>query len=221
MPNQPDFSTDPRSSQSLDAQSKSDPVCAVLQEIGLPAVRIASDTAEVISFNELFSSLIDTSALPECRLWFVEGIVRQFSPADRDHWEAALSSRAPVQMYVRLNPPHGRPVGAVMRAAMSISQEASDHVCVFVLLTGPYFEQLRQTWVTEGKQSERNRVRAALHQEVAQQFLGAAFGIKVVADKIGNLDGELGKEASDLAELLSRATQELHNLVNPPGEMDP
>jgi hypothetical protein len=37
-----------------------------------------------------------------------------------------------------------------------------------------------------------------------------------MADKISVLDENLGKEASDLAELVSQATQELHNLVNPP-----
>jgi len=69
--------------------------------------------------------------------------------------------------------------------------------------------------MAEGQELERNRIRSVLHQEVAQQFLGAAFGCKLVADKINSLDENLGKEASDLAELLSQATQALHKVINP------
>lgn len=221
MPNPPNFSTSLGSSQSPEAQNKSDSVCALLQEIGLPAVRIALGTAEVLSFNRLFSSLINTSALPDLRLWFVEGVVRYFSPAERDRWEAALSRRAPIEIHVRLSLPDNQPVDALLRVVTTISQEPSDRsmVCVFVPLTGPYFDQLRQTWTAEGQESERNRIRAALHQEVAQKFLGAAFGCKLIADKLANLDEKLGKEASDLAELLSQATQELYNVVNPAARM--
>jgi len=220
MRNQSDSPVDTPSSRFSDAGNKSDPVCAVLQELGLPAVRIAAGTAEVLNFNELFSSLINTSALPDRRLWFVEGVVRYLSPAGRADWEAAFSNQTPIKIHVQLNPPNSRPVNAVMSAVTPVAQAPVDQsvVCAFILLTGSYFDRLRQSWRAEGQESERNRIRAALHQEVAQQFLGAAFGCKIMADKISVLDENLGKEASDLAELVSQATQELHELVNPPDE---
>ena len=188
----------------------------MLQAIGLPAVRIACGTAKVLNFNELFPSLINTSALPNRRHWFVEGVVRNFSPAARDQWETAFSNRNPIQIHVRLNSPDGPPVDSVMRVLTSSSPSDQSIVCVFIPLTGPYFDRLRQTWMAEGQELERNRIRSALHREVAQQFLGAAFGCKLVADKISSLDENLGKEASDLAELLSQATQALHRVINPP-----
>jgi signal transduction histidine kinase len=89
-------------------------------------------------------------------------------------------------------------------------------VCVFVPFAGSTFDRLGETWIAEGQELERNRIRAALHQEVSQQLLGAAFGCKLIADKIARLDESLAKEASDLAELLSRTTQELHRVINPP-----
>jgi signal transduction histidine kinase len=216
MPNQ---SHSP-ASRFLDVSNKSDPVCAVLQELGLPAVRIAAGTAELLNSNELFSSLINTSALPDRRLWFVEGVVRYLGTAERAIWEAALSNQTPIQIHVRLNPPNGRPVDSVMWAITPVTPTSVNQsiVCVFIMLAGSYFDRLRQSWTAEGQESERNRIRAALHQEVAQQFLGAAFGCKIIADKISDLDKTLGKEASDLAELVSQATQELHKLVNPPDE---
>jgi hypothetical protein len=191
-----------------------------LQELSLPAVRIASGTAEVLNSNKLFSSLIDASALPDRRLWFIEGVLRYLSAADRADWEDAFSNQTPVQIHVQLNPPDGGRVDSVMWAIKPVTQAPTDQstVCVFILLTGSYFDRLGQSWRAEGQKLERNRIRASLHQEVAQQFLGAAFGCKTIADKISVLDENLGKEASDLAELVSQATQELHKLVNPPDE---
>lgn len=208
------------SSRLSDAGDKCDPVCAVLQELSLPAVRIASGTAEVLNSNKLFSSLIDASALPDRRLWFIEGVLRYLSAADRADWEDAFSNQTPVQIHVQLNPPDGGRVDSVMWAIKPVTQAPTDQstVCVFILLTGSYFDRLGQSWRAEGQKLERNRIRASLHQEVAQQFLGAAFGCKIIADKISVLDENLGKEASDLAELVSQATQELHKLVNPPDE---
>jgi hypothetical protein len=217
MPNQSNSSAKSHPSSKPDAQNNSDAVCTLLQEMGLPAVRIASSTGEVLSFNELFSSLIDTSALSDWRLWFVEGVVRYFSPADRERWEVALSRRAPTEIHAQLKLPGKQPVDSLMRVTTGIGRRPADQsvVCIFVLLTGPYFEHLRQIWTAEGQESERRRIRTALHQEVAQQFLGAAFGTKVMADKLATLDEKLGKEASDLAELLSQATEGLHNVINP------
>ncbi len=216
MPNQSHYPAD-TPSQSPGTENKSDAVCAILQAIGLPAVRIASGTANVLNFNELFPSLINTSALPNRRLWFVEGVVRHLSPAARDQWETAFSNRNPIQIHVRLNPPGSRPVDSVMRVLTSSGHAPADQsvVCVFIPLTGPYFDHLRQTWMAEGQELERNRIRSALHHEVAQKFLGAAFGCKLIADKIANQDENLSAEASNLAELLTLATEELHKVISP------
>jgi hypothetical protein len=221
MSNPADFSTGPHSSLAPD-EPKSDPVCALLQQIGLPAVRIASGTAQVISFNELFSSLINRSDLPDYRVWLVEGIVRHFTAGDKIRWKAALARPTPLQIHVPLALSDGRTLHSVMRLVPSIGiQETSDQsiFCIFILLTGPYFDQLRESLIAEGKQSERNRLRDALHAEIGQQLLGAAFGCETIADKIANLDQDLGREASHLADLLSRATQALHAVVNPSDEV--
>ena len=60
---------------------------------------------------------------------------------------------------------------------------------------------------------ERCRIRNELHKGVSQQLLGAAFGCKLLAGKVVALSEDLGKEASDLAELLNEAVLELQNLV--------
>ena len=42
--------------------------CTLLQEIGLPAVRVDAVSTEVVEFNGLFSSLIDGSQLSPIEL---------------------------------------------------------------------------------------------------------------------------------------------------------
>jgi signal transduction histidine kinase len=210
------------SSQSRVTGNEPDTICALLQEIGLPAVLIASVTAEVLHFNELFSSLVGTSAASDHRPWFVEGVARHFTSDEKERWETAFSNRASIQIRVRLNPPGRRPAESMMWASPWKSQGAAKEltVCVFMQLAPTSLNSLGQTWIAEGQQLERNRIRAGLHQDVAQQFLAAAFGCKSIADKIARLDENLGKEASHLAELLSQATQELHRVVNPPSTHD-
>ncbi|HET9373341.1 MAG TPA: hypothetical protein VFO40_00090 [Chthoniobacterales bacterium] len=205
------------SSQSLVTQSNLDAICALLQEIDLPAVLIARGTAEVLDLNESFSSLIDTSALSDRRLWFVEGVVRQFTAPERERWESAFSNGKPIQIPMRLNPPGREALESVMWASPLKTAAAKEStVCVFMQLAEASLNSLSQTWIAEGQELERSRIRAGLHQDVAQQFLAAAFGCKSIANKIGPLDENLGQEASDLAELLTQATQELHRVVNPP-----
>jgi hypothetical protein len=219
MPNRSPFPANTPSSQSPATESKSDAICALLQEIDLPAVLIARGTAEVLDLNESFSSLIDTSALGDRRLWFIEGVVRQFTPAERERWESAFSNRKPIQIRMRLSPPGRQPVESVMWASPIKNAAAKEStVCAFMLLAETVLNSLGQAWITEGQELERGRIRTGLHQDVAQQFLAAAFGCKSIADKIGPLDENLGKEASALAELLTQATQELHRVVNPPSK---
>jgi hypothetical protein len=110
MPSRSHFPANTPPSESLPTENKPDAICALLEEIDLPAVLIAHGTAEVLDLNESFSSLIDTSAHADRRRWFVEGVVRQFTPAERERWETAFSNRKPFQIRVRLSPPGRQPV---------------------------------------------------------------------------------------------------------------
>ena len=66
----------------------------------------------------------------------------------------------------------------------------------------------------EGRELERGRIRRELHKEVSQNLLGAAFGCKLLAGKVAKLNESLGKEVSDLAELVNNAVIELQNLLH-------
>jgi Histidine kinase len=194
---------------------RSDKVCTLLQEIDVPAVRLKPVTAEVIGFNELFSSLVDAATSLEQRLWFVEGVLPALSAADTASWEIAFAKRAPVQIHANFESVEGRTLGFEMRSTFSVGRGkvAESVLCVFISLTTPAFKRTCDARLSEGRELERSRMRDELHRGVSQQLLGAAFGCKVLAGKVAKLNENLGREASDLAELINEAVLELQSLA--------
>jgi signal transduction histidine kinase len=190
-------------------------ICSLLQEIGLPAVRVKQGSAEVIEFNELFSSLVNVAAPGDHRLWFVEGVLARMTEADRTSCEVAFAHRTPVQVHITFKSSSGRALNFEMRSFFSVGQKKFDRsvVWVFIPLANEILERVRDAHLSQGRDLERLRMRNELHAGVSQQLLGAAFGCKVLAGKVATLSEELGKEASDLAELVNGAVIELQNLV--------
>ena len=190
-------------------------ICSLLQAIGLPAVRVKPGSAEVIEFNELFSSLVNVAAPGDHRLWFVEGVLARMTEADRTSCEVAFANRTPVQVHITFKSTSGRALNFEMRSFFSVGQKKFDRsvVWVFIPLANEILERVRDAHLSEGRDLERLRMRNELHAGVSQQLLGAAFGCKVLAGKVATLSEELGKEASDLAELVNGAVIELQNLV--------
>ena len=190
-------------------------ICTLLQEVGLPAVRVKPLSAEVIECNELFSSLVNVAAPRDYRLWFVEAVLPYITAADRTRWEAACADRTPVQVHAAFKSLDGRALDFEMRSFTSLGQKKRSRsiLCVFIPFTNPIFERVCDAHFSEGRELERCRIRNELHKGVSQQLLGAAFGCKLLAGKVAALSEGLGKEASDLAELLNEAVLELQNLV--------
>jgi hypothetical protein len=191
-------------------------VCTLLQDIGLPAVRVKTVSAEVIEFNELFSSLVRTVAPLEYRAWFVKGVLPCVTAGDRTNWAAAFANQTPVQIHVAFKAVDGRVLNFEMRSfsLLGLKKPGRSIFCVFIPFTTPVFERICDTHLSEGRELERGRIRNELHQGVSQRLLGAAFGCKVLAGKVAALSEGLGKEASDLAELVNEAVIELQSLVH-------
>ena len=191
-------------------------LCTLLQQIGLPAVRVKLVGSEVTEYNELFSSLVNVVAPLDYRLWFVDGVLPQVSAPDRTRWEAAFTARTPVQVHVAFKSVDGRTLDFEMRSVASFGQKKFSRsiLCVFIPLTNQIFAPVCDAHLSEGRELERCRIRNELHQGVSQQLLGAAFGCKLLAGKVGTLSEELGKEASYLADLVNEAVMKLQKLVH-------
>jgi hypothetical protein len=187
-----------------------------MQQLGLPAVRVKSISAEVIEFNELFSSLVNATSPPDHRLWFVDYVLGRFSIVDRTRWETALANQTPEQVQVAFKSVDGRALNFEMRSVSSHGPKKGDQsiLCVFIPFTNPTFERTDDALLSEGRELERSRIREELHNGASQSLLGAAFGCKLLAGKVGKLNESLGKDVSDLAELLNNAVMELQNLLN-------
>lgn len=192
-----------------------DEVCLLLQEIGLPAVRLTPVKAEVIGCNDLFSSLVSQARSLERRLWFVEGVLPSLNAADRAAWQIAFAGLTPVQVQAEFESVEGRTLEFEMRSSAigGRGQAAESVLCVFISLTTPIFERRCDALLSEGQELERTRMRNELHRGVSQQLLGAAFGCKVLAGKVAKLNESLGEETSALAELVNEAVNELQSLV--------
>jgi signal transduction histidine kinase len=193
-----------------------DDLYALFQEIGLPAVRIKPVTAEVIDFNELFASFIQVAAPLDYRQSFVKSVLPNVNKADQSRWEAAFSHRSPVRVHVAIQSVDGQTIEYEMRSFASLGQKrfARSILCLFIPFTNSIFERVCDAHLSEGRELERTRIRNELHKNISQQLLGAAFGCKLLAGKVGTLNEDLGKEASYLADLVNEAVIELQKLVH-------
>jgi hypothetical protein len=188
----------------------------LFQEIGLPAVRIRPGTAEVIDFNELFASFIKASTPVDYRHSFVKSILPNVNGADLSRWKDAFAHRTPVQVQVAIKSVDGEAVDYEMRSFVTLGQKkfARSILCLFIPFTNSIFERVCNAHVSKGRELERTRIRNELHKDVSQQLLGAAFGCKLLAGKVGTFSEDLGKEASYLADLVNEAVIELQKLVH-------
>jgi hypothetical protein len=195
--------------------NRGDDLCTLLQEIGLPAVRVELVSADVVGMNTLFSALVHTEAPLEDRVSFVERVLPRLAPADRTSWEAAFANQRPLEVPVEFRSVDGRSLDFDMRSCAVLDRQklVQTFLCVFVPLSTPTFERVCDESLSEGRELERSRIRQELHRGVSQQLLGAAFGCKVLAGRIAPFNEELAKEASDLAELVNGAVTELQSLV--------
>jgi signal transduction histidine kinase len=191
-------------------------VCTLLHDVGFPAVRVKAASAEVIEYNQLFSALVRAVAPLETRDWFVKGVLPCVSATERKNWAIALANQAPVQIHVAFRTEDGRALDFEMRSfpLPGPQQSGRSILCVFIPFTTPVFERICDRHVSEGQELERGRIRNELHQGVSQRLLGAAFGCKVLAGKVAAVSERLGKEASELAELVNEAVIELQSLVH-------
>jgi hypothetical protein len=192
-----------------------DEVCALLQEIGLPAVRVKPVSAEVVGFNELFASLVASATPFDDRTSFAKVVLRRLAAAERTSWETAFANQSPVRVYVGFESVDGRALDFEMRSFVytGSKKSAQSMVCVFIPLVTPILKRVCDARLSEGQEMERRRIRSALHKGASQQLLGAAFGCKILAGRVAILSEDLGKEASDLANLVNEAVIELQNLV--------
>jgi signal transduction histidine kinase len=195
--------------------TRHDEVCTLLQEIGLPVVRVKLVSGEIVGFNELFASLVDPPAPLDDRESFAKVVLHRLAAPDRTSWEAAFANQTPAQVPVAFKSADGRALDFEMRSFVYTSSKrpAQSIVCVFIPLDSRHLDRLCETRFSEGQAVERRRIRSELHKGVSQQLLGAAFGCKILAGRVAILSEDLGKEASDLANLVNEAVMELQNLV--------
>ena len=194
--------------------TRAEDYCRLLQEIGFPAARI-KESGALIESNEAFRNLVTGGLTQNEASSFIESVLPGIISTERDLWDAAFANGESVQFRVQLQSPAGQTLDFVMGASAvaDSNQSGKSIICVFFQIAGPVFERIRHELLCEGEESERSRIRNELHKGISQQLLGAAFGCKVLAIRIGRLDDELGREAAVLAELVNATVAQLQAMV--------
>jgi signal transduction histidine kinase len=195
--------------------TRAEDYCRLLQEIGFPAARINTESGAVIESNESFRNLLAGGLTQNDANWFIESVLPGIVSTERDRWDAAFANGEPAQFRVQLQSPGGQTSDFVMRTSgvTGSTQSGKSIICVFIEIAGPGFERIRHEQLSEGEDSERRRIRNELHKGISQQLLGAAFGCKVLAIRIGRLDDELAREAAVLAEMVNATVTQLQAMV--------
>jgi signal transduction histidine kinase len=192
-----------------------DGMCELMQQIGLPALWIEAGTMEVVAFNDLFANLAASTKIRHTRDWFVEAVMTTMDEDEKAAWMAAAAGLKTANSLVQFTLMDGRKTEFEMRSvgATGPSERRRLTLCVFVPSSAAFAEGRFESGVAQGKAIERSRIRSELHQNVSQKLLGAAFGSKLLAGKISEVNKGLGQAASDLAELLNGAVVDLQNLT--------
>jgi hypothetical protein len=205
----------PKNDREWTMTTRAEDYCRLLQEIGFPAARINTESGALIESNESFRNLLAGGLTQNDANWFNESVLPGIIQTERDRWDSAFVNGELAQLRVQLQSPTGQTSDFVMRASAvgDSTQSGKSIICVFVQVAGPVFERIRHEQLSEGEDSERGRIRDELHKGISQQLLGAAFGCKVLAIRIGRLDAELGREAATLAELVNATVTQLQAMV--------
>jgi len=193
----------------------SDWICRLMQQLGLPAVRITAETMEVAGFNSLFADLVASTRIRDYRLWFVEGVLPSIDKGQRADWLATTARSETSNLPIRFTLSDGRKRDFEMRTIGMIEQQAAGQsvVCAFISSSGMNSRTRDEFAFAQGQAVERSRIRKELHKNVSQKLLGAAFGCKLLAGKIKGLNEGFAQQASDLADLLNTTVIDLQNLT--------
>jgi hypothetical protein len=214
---------DSNSLEKTKSEAASDGICCLMQQLGLPALRITPETMAVAGFNCLFADLVASTGIRDFRLWFVEGVLPLIKKGEKADWLAKTARSESSNVAVRFTLWGGRKRDFEMRTIGMIKQESAGQsiVCAFLSLSGVGSRtEDEESAFARGQAMERSRIRQELHKNVSQKLLGAAFGCKLLAGKIKGLNEGFAKQASDLADLLNTAVMDLQDLTRRGSDYD-
>ena len=213
---------DSNSLEKTKSEAASDGICRLMQQLGLPALRITTETMVVAGFNCLFADLVASTGIRDFRLWFVEGVLPLIKKGEKADWLAKAARSESSNASVRFTLRDGRKRDFEMQTMGMTKQEAAGPsiICAFISSSGKDSQTRDELAFAQGQAMERSRIRRELHKNVSQKLLGAAFGCKLLAGKIKGLNEDFAQQASDLADLLNTTVMDLQDLTRRGSDYD-
>lgn len=180
-------------------------VCDLLQSLGLPALVVEPVTGNVTASNSLFAEFVGLTSTDELRTSFSERIWASSASQAVSSGKAVLTFCSIDELAENITVIWSAPIQSPLEQAV---------LCVLFRSDAPGGGQ---ELIAKGRELERRRLKEALHANFAQELLGAAFGAKLLADKLEQgRQGELAQSASALTTLLNRMAERLPSLTEVP-----
>jgi hypothetical protein len=187
-------------------------VCDLLLSLGLPALVVDPATGNVTTSNSLFAEFIGLTSTDELRTSFSERIWVSLASQDQNRWSQAVSSGKAILTFCSIDEA-AENITLIWSAPI---QSSLEQAVLCVLFRGDSPGE-GQELIAKGRELERRRLKETLHADFAQELLGAAFGAKLLADKLEQgRQGELAQSASALTTLLNRMAERLPSLTEIP-----
>ena len=186
--------------------------CDLLQSLGLPALVVEPVTGKVTTSNSLFAEFIGLTSTDELRTSFSERVWARLTSEDQNRWNQAVSAGEAVLTFCSIDELSER---TTVIWSTPIQRQLEQAVLCILFTSDSAGEG--QKLIAKGRELERRRLKEALHANFAQELLGAAFGAKLLADKLEQVrQGELAQSASALTTLLNRMAERLPALTEAP-----
>ena len=190
--------------------------CDLLQSLGLPALVVEPVTGKVTTSNSLFAEFIGLTSTDELRTSFSERIWARLTSEDQNRWSQAVSSGKTVLTFCSIDELAENTTVVWSKP----TQRRLEQAVLCILFTSDCADE-KQELIAKGRELERRRLKETLHANFAQELLGAAFGAKLLADKLEQgRQGELAQSASTLTTLLNRLAERLPSLTEVPSTKD-
>jgi signal transduction histidine kinase len=187
-------------------------VCDLLQSLRLPAMVVEPVTGNVTISNSLFDELIGLTSTDDLRTAFSERIWARLPSQDQNRWSKAVSSGDAVLIFFSIDESVENLTAIWSTPIHDPTGQAA--LCVFFRSDRP---SEGPELIAKGRELERRRLKQELHANFSQELIGAAFGAKLLADKLEQgSQHELAQSACALTALLNRMTERLPGITEIP-----
>lgn len=183
-------------------------ICFLLERLGFVSFRVDPASNLVVEASSTLRDKLFLKPGQDDAEFFVKQFLSNFSPENLDEWKRINRDRTEGKIFFQTDPP----VDYSLWIFPWVVPESLSFLCI-LMPCDSRSDEWYQNCIAQGVESERNRIRSALHENVSQQILGAAFLTKLLSNKLEQTQPTIAGELQEVSRLLNDAVKELQKLV--------